>query len=130
MHISITAFYAALLGLIFVRLSTRTIQLRRKVKTALGDGDDAELKRAIRAHANFSEYTPIGLLLIGMGENLGTYPLLVHALGFFLLCGRCLHAYGLSQVKEDYRFRIFGIKMTLNVIIVSALAIIWMLIFA
>jgi len=130
MHISITAFYAALLGLFFVRLSTRTIQLRRKAKTALGDGDNTELKRAIRAHANFSEYVPIGLLLIAMSENLGTHPLLVNALGFFLLCGRSLHAYGLSQVKEDYRFRIFGMRMTLNVIIFSALAILWMLIFA
>ncbi len=94
----------------------------------MGDGDDAELKRAIRAHANFAEYVPIALLLIAMAETLGTHTLLVHALGLFLLCGRSLHAYGLSQVKEDYRYRIFGMKMTLNVIIVSAVSIFFMLI--
>ncbi len=127
-QIPITSCYAALLGLIFVKLSLRTVRLRRKIKTALGDGDDDQLKRAIRAHANFSEYTPIALLLLAMAENLMVYGMIIQVLGIALLIGRSLHAYGLSQIKEDYRYRIAGMQLTLNMMIVSACLILWKLV--
>jgi hypothetical protein len=51
-----TPGYAALLGMIFVILSLRTIRLRlrRRHRVAVGDGDNAELRRAMRVHANFA----------------------------------------------------------------------------
>ena len=44
----VTPLYAALLGLIFVGLSVRTIRLRRRYRVGVGDGNHAELQRAAR----------------------------------------------------------------------------------
>jgi uncharacterized membrane protein YecN with MAPEG domain len=31
-----------------------------------GDGGDPEMSQAIRAHGNFAEYVPLGLILLGL----------------------------------------------------------------
>lgn len=89
---TVTPVYAAVPGLIFVALSIRTISMRRRHRVAVGDGGNAELRRAMRVHANFAEYVPLALLLIFFVEHDGTKTLLVHALCFALLSGRLLHA--------------------------------------
>src|SRR5205085_3507967 len=80
--------YAALLAVIFVALSVRTLLLRRRLGIAIGDGDDARMLRAMRAHANFAEYVPLSLLLFFFAEVAGASALLLHALGASLLAGR------------------------------------------
>lgn len=121
--IQITALYAAILALIFVYLSRRIIKIRRKVKSAIGDAGDEQLKRAIRAHANFIEYVPLALLLFAFLEFQHAPAILIHLLGILLVIGRIVHAYGLSQIKEDYRYRIVGTVITLNIILASAILI-------
>jgi hypothetical protein len=101
-------------------LTVRTIGLRRKLKIGVGDKDNLEMLRAIRVHANFAEYVPLTLLLIFLVENLNINALFVHALGALLLLGRCIHAYGMSQVKENFLFRVTGMAMTLSVILISS----------
>ena len=61
---TITAFYASLLALLFVFLSFRVIGWRRLKKVEIGHGDDNQLLRRMRVHANFAEYVPFTLLLI------------------------------------------------------------------
>ena len=61
---TILPVYAALLALLFVLLSIRTIRTRHSRKVALGHGDDPAMLRAMRVHANFAEYVPLALLLI------------------------------------------------------------------
>jgi uncharacterized membrane protein YecN with MAPEG domain len=112
--------YAALLALLYVYLSVRTIGVRRRVQVALGAGENPEMLRAMRVHANFAEYVPLALILIYLVEAQGTAAWLVHALGVALLLGRCLHAYGVSQVKETFFFRVSGMVLTFNVLGVSA----------
>lgn len=118
-----TPAYAALLGLVFVALSLRTIRLRRRHRVAIGDGGNAELRRAMRVHANFAEYTPLALLLIFFVEHDGAEILLVHALGIALLCGRLLHAWGVSRERENFRYRVSGMLLTFGTLITSVLAI-------
>jgi len=60
---TILPVYAALLALLFVLLSIRTIRTRHSRKVALGHGDDPAMLRAMRVHANFAEYVPLALLL-------------------------------------------------------------------
>jgi hypothetical protein len=108
----IVGLYAAILALLFVALSVRTLRLRRRLQIAIGDGHDKAMLRAMRVHANFAEYTPLALLLIYFVEVSAAAPLLVHVLGSCLLVGRGAHAYGVSQPKEDYRFRVAGMAMT------------------
>ena len=97
--------YAALLALIYVLLSIRTLGLRRKLKIPIGDGGNKLMLRAIRVHANFGEYVPLGVILLMACEMLAAPTLLVHALGMTLLTGRLLHAFGLSNEAEVFAFR-------------------------
>ena len=120
---TVTPAYAAVLGLIFVALSVRTIRMRRRHRVAVGDGGNAELRRAMRVHANFAEYVPLSLLLIFFVEHDGAETLLVHALGIALLSGRLLHAWGFSQEPENFRYRVSGMALTFGTIITAALAI-------
>lgn len=122
----ISSIYAALLGLLFIRLSALTIRERRRASVALGDAGDIGLQRTIRVHANFSEYVPITLTLIYMIESLYALPVLVHLLGLGLLIGRLSHAYGVSQPREDFRFRITGMALTFSVIGIAALTLLGM----
>ena len=78
-----------------VFLSAMVIKGRWRTKVALGDGDDLPLQRAIRAHANFVEYTPLFLLLTVLAEYQGLAFYAVHILGGAFLVGRILHAYSL-----------------------------------
>ena len=66
----ITAFYAALLAMLFMVLSFRTIEQRRNARVEIGTGEDAELLRRYRVHVNFAEYVPFALLLLGLAESL------------------------------------------------------------
>ena len=119
----ITPVYAAGLALFFVALSVRTLLMRRKYQIAVGDGDNPQLLRAMRVHANFAEYTPLALLLIYMLESSITASLAIHALCLCLVVGRASHAFGVSQVQETYFYRVFGMAMTFTVIGFTALGI-------
>lgn len=119
----VTPIYAALAALLFSQLSIRTLRLRRSLGVAIGDGGNPEMLRAMRVHANFAEYTPITLLLIFMLELSGGPIPLIHALGLSLLAGRLSHAFGVSRVAEDYRYRVVGMAMTFTPLICAALGI-------
>jgi uncharacterized membrane protein YecN with MAPEG domain len=125
MGLFITPIYAALLGLIFVVLSIKTIIIRRQNKVAVGDGNNLLLQRAMRVHANFAEYTPIAIILVGFVEGLKYNVIIVHILLTAFLLGRIIHAYGLSKIDEDFRFRVFGMVLTFNVITISSALIIF-----
>lgn len=121
----VTPLYAALLGLIFMGLSIRTIRLRRRYRVGVGDGNHTELQRAARVHANFAEYVPLTLLLVYFVETTSESASLTHILCATLLCGRLLHAYGVSQVRENYRYRTIGMVLTFSVIIVACLFLLY-----
>jgi uncharacterized protein len=121
----IVAIYAAVLTLLFVGLSMRTIALRGRVRVTLGDGGDERLRRAIRVHSNFAEYVPLGLLLIGFVEAGGARAWSVHGLGLCLLLGRVLHAYGVSQVGERLLPRMIGMVLTFASLTTSALILLF-----
>lgn len=119
----VTPLYAALLGLMFVALSVRTIRLRRRYRVAIGDGRNTLLQRAMRVNANFAEYVPLTLLLVWFVELHDGPRLHVHALGIALLCGRLLHAWGVSQERENFRYRTAGMMLTFSVMITASLLI-------
>jgi uncharacterized membrane protein YecN with MAPEG domain len=117
--------YAALLALLFLALSVRTIRLRRSLRIAIGDSGDKTMMRAMRVHANFVEYVPFCLLLLFLVEAKGAHPLLVHALCLCLLVGRLSHAFGVSQAREDFRYRVFGMALTFTTLAASAAYLIY-----
>jgi uncharacterized membrane protein YecN with MAPEG domain len=115
-----TGLYAALLGLLFVALSVRTLRLRRTLRIAVGDAGNPKMLRAMRVHSNFAEYIPLALFLIYLSETQGANWLLVHALCLALLIGRLSHSYGVSQLNENYRYRVVGMALTFTPIIVAS----------
>jgi uncharacterized membrane protein YecN with MAPEG domain len=119
----ITPLYAALFALLFFAVSVRTILLRRRLKIAVGDGGQPQMLRAMRVHSNFAEYVPLTLLLVLMLEWQGGHAALIHAFCLVLLVGRLSHAVGVSQVAENYRYRVFGMGSTFTAMVGSAACI-------
>jgi uncharacterized protein len=118
----ITTLFAGLLALLFLVLSVSVIGARRGAKVAIGDGGDKTLARRARVHANFAEYAPIALMLMGLAESGGAAKMQIWMAGGLLLVGRVIHAYGVSQAKEVLAFRVAGMAMTFAAIGSSAVA--------
>lgn len=91
----IASFYAGMLALGFIALSVHIIRGRWKFRIALGDEDNHEMKRRIRAQANFVEYTLFFLLLLTFAEHNGLGPWALHLFGLSFTAGRAMHAYSL-----------------------------------
>ena len=119
--LSITAFYAALLAVLFLFLSVRVIGWRRERRVEFGHGEDIELLRRMRVHANFDEYVPFTLLLMALAESMAPPHLLLHLAGLLLVAGRLLHAYGVSQSPAVMRYRIWGMWLTFIALGLAAL---------
>lgn len=118
---SVTPLWASLLAFLYLGLTALVIRARYRTRTALGSGGDAGLERAIRAHANFAEYVPLTLVLLGMAELQGATNWLLHLLGAALLVGRTLHGFGISRTDEVLAFRSSGVILTLTVLASAAL---------
>lgn len=127
MHLSkimlVTPIYAAIFGFLFVALSVRTLLLRRRLGVALGDGDQPLLARAVRVHSNFAEYVPLSLILIYFLETQTGASLWIHVLCSALLIGRITHAFGVSKVEENFRYRVTGMAFTFTVIISASIGL-------
>ena len=128
MSVAVTPLYAGLLGLLLMVLSWRVVVARRAAGVSLGIGDDAALQRAVRAHGNFVEYVPLGLLLLLLGELAAVWPWSLHLLGGMLLLGRLLHAWGLSAADGPNFGRYWGTLLTwLMILFASLLNLGWLL---
>jgi uncharacterized membrane protein YecN with MAPEG domain len=128
-HLGIWPVYSALLGLVFVALSIRTLRLRRRLRIPLGDGGNDLRLRAIRTHANFAEYVPLGLLLLAGIEFVDAAAWLVHVSGISLLAGRLIHAFGVSRPAEVLAFRVAGMALTFTSYLVAAGSILYRAVF-
>ena len=108
----ITSIIAAILTIIFIKLSFAVIGLRRKNKVGLGSGGHEDLERAIRTQANFAEYIPLGVILIACLELNGAPWWLVAIPGVSLIIGRLIHAKGMNTPPPDFSKRVLGMKFT------------------
>jgi uncharacterized protein len=116
-----TSIIAAILTIIFVKLSFAVIGLRRKNKVGLGSGGYDDLERAIRAQGNFAEYVPIGLILIACLELNGAPWWLVIPPGITLVIGRLIHAKGINEPPPNFSNRVMGMKFTFATLIALAI---------
>lgn len=118
----ITSLYAAILALIYIALSVNTIKGRRKHKVTLGDADNFDMKRRIRAHANFGEYTPLFIILLALAEMNGLPTYAIHLLGGVFVLGRIMHAHSIlsaetyvdGKISANPIWRIRGMICTFN----------------
>ena len=117
MHISL--FSAAIAALITAWLGWRCSKLRLSDKILHGDGGNALLLRRMRAQANFTEYTPIALVLIVLLDlmDINAWALGLTALAF--LVGRVLHAVGMDA-ETPSKARMIGMTLTLPIMLAWA----------
>ncbi len=114
--LSVTPIYAAIFALMMVGLSFYVIKMRYKHRVSLGDGGNADMLKAIRAHGNFIEYVPMALILLMVLELSGEDAIVLHGFGGALLVGRLSHMPGLS-IRGTTKFRQVGMVLTFGVII-------------
>lgn len=108
----ITTLTAALLALLFIILSVRVVQARLKTKTSMGTGDGtgvgtgqdagaSPLLVAARVHANFAEYVPLSLILLGLIELQGGSRNVLLGLAGALVLARLAHPIGLGRKSPN-----------------------------
>jgi uncharacterized membrane protein YecN with MAPEG domain len=122
----VTALYAGILGFLGLVLASRVVQHRQRHRIALGDEGNEEMQRAMRVFANFTEYVPMILLMIGFGEMLGAHTWLTHGLGAGLVAARLLHAWGLSRSSGTTLGRLLGVVLTWLTLLISSAMLIWL----
>ena len=116
----VTPFYAGILAVWFLLLSVRVVNLRRR-GIAFGDNGDVNVIRVVRAQANFAEYVPLALLLMGFLEVSRFSVYLLHALGLTLLVARLIHGSALSFGWKLRFGRVAGATLTFIVLLVEGL---------
>lgn len=120
----IAGFYVGLGVFLILALAGRVIWLRNTRGVGLGNGGHQDLARAIRAHANATEYLPVALLMLVVLAFEQTRPWLLHVFGIVLIVGRVLHAIGLSGSPGRSFGRASGILLTLLVMLAMAMLLI------
>lgn len=118
---AIVPIYAAIFAIMFVGLSIRVVNARKKMRISLGSGGNAALERRIRIQGNFAEYVPLSLILFAFIELQGWSRWVVHALCLAMLAARMIHAYSLTQDPEDFRLRVVGMVLTFTTLLAAAI---------
>ena len=114
----VTPLYAGLLTLFFVLLSVRVVNLRRR-GIIFGDNGEIGVIRIVRAQANFAEYVPLALLMMGFLEASRYSIYLLHAFGITLVVARLFHGLALSFGRPRFG-RFAGSALTFVVLLIEA----------
>lgn len=111
MILPVTLVIAAAAGLINLWLALRVTRVRVVDKIMLGDGGVAAMTAKTRAHANFAEYAPTIVILIGLIELARGTSFWLWALGAAFILSRLAHALGMDRPSPN-RLRASGATIT------------------
>lgn len=100
----------AILLFIFIALSFNAAFIRRKSGLAVGEGDNETLLRAVRAHGNFTEFTPMFLISLFLVDHISKNCEYVLVIGSGFILGRIFHA--LSMFLKKGLLRVAGMMLT------------------
>ncbi len=116
-------FLIIYLSLFYVKLFRNVVNQRRLTKTPIGS-KGIKLERAIRAHANFCETVPISfflsLLLYFNNLLIFSVPAII-----LLSIGRTIHALSISDVNENLKNRVKGMKLTIFAVYIQLFGILY-----
>lgn len=90
----VTSLLAGTLSALFVVLSFRVSLLRQKLSIMFGDGKNASLTHAVRAHGNLIESAPLMLILLALLETATATTTFIWIIASIYLGGRILGAIG------------------------------------
>lgn len=111
MLLPITMASAAAAAIVNIWLAIRIIQLRAKNGINHGDGGDVLMGRRMRAHSNFTEYTPMALILCGLVELAQGGAMWLQILMAVFILGRIAHVVGMDSENVP-SLRKFGMMTT------------------
>lgn len=100
----------AILLFVFIALSINAAFTRRKSGLAVGEADNENLLRAVRAHGNFVEYTPMFLISLFLIDHVSKNCEYILVIGSGFILGRISHA--TSMFLKKGILRITGMFLT------------------
>jgi uncharacterized protein len=130
MPLPVTAFVAAICGLMLLITAIDTVHQRLRTSIAFGDGGDAKLISASRSHGNLAEHAPIVILLIAMLEMAKANHIALMAIGAIFLAGRIAHIIGLYMpvtAGKPPLPRVIGVIVTFTTLGILSGWTIWLL---
>ena len=123
--LQIVGLWAALNAIVTLALAINCGVARGKTKVLLGDGGNETMTRAMRAHANNVEYTPLVLVMLVTLGLLQASTLILHLVGGLLFVGRAAHGFGLTTNSGISAGRGLGMLLTM---VAALIAIVMLLI--
>lgn len=97
----ISLTFTSLLMILMIPLSSQITLRRIKLgNVQLGHANDEELHRKIRAHGNFIEYAPLGLIGLAILEYHVGASVALWSLGSILLSSRIIHAISITYSRK------------------------------
>lgn len=121
LQLEATLLFAAIFGVLHVVFTLRVGVYRLSSKISLGDGGDKVLLKRVRAHANFIENVPIGLLLLLLNELNGLAQNTLLILGSVFLLSRLIHYVTIVSRLLPLFMRPLSMLGTVGVILTSAI---------
>lgn len=116
----ITLTITSVLALLALVIAFRVSLARLRHKVSVGDGGNPEVAARMRAHANFIEYVPLILILMGMIEFVKASKLILLVCGILLVIFRIMHAIGMERPAPNV-FRAGGAGGTMLLLLIFAL---------
>ena len=112
----ITLTMAGAAALLNIWLGIRVSQLRLRHKVSVGDAGDERVIARMRAHANYVEYAPFFLILVGLIELARGSEQWLWWVSILFILGRLAHPFGMDRPAPS-RLRMVGIIITWAVLI-------------
>lgn len=97
MVLPVTLSIAAAAAIVNLWLALRIVVGRVRGKVMIGDGGDSRLAAGMRAQANFVEYAPFVLILMGLIELSGGSCFWLWVLGGAFIVARIGHGWGMMR---------------------------------
>ena len=97
MLLPITLTIAAGAAMVHIWHFVRCVRIRIARHISIGDGDNEMLRTRMRSHANFTENTPLFLILLGLVELNDRSTLWLWIAGIVFILARVAHAFGMER---------------------------------
>lgn len=117
MILPITLTIAAAATLLNIWIAWRVGQVRIAHKVSIGDGGNDALTARMRAHGNYTEYTPFFLILLLLIELARGSELWLWIVGAVYILARIAHVYGMEARGKPGKLRSIGIIVTMLVLL-------------
>ncbi len=107
----ITLTIAAAAALINIWLAIRVSHVRRLNRVSIGDEGNPQVAARMRAHSNFTEYTPFFLILLAAIELSRGSETWLWGVAILFILGRLAHPFGMDRPAPNVP-RIAGVLVT------------------